>query len=468
VARFWVPARFAAPRWRELRFRVAWFGVHMLAGALRFEAARFETARFGAARFWAARLAARGAGMLIVADRIATATGAGLLTPGFVRVGGGAIVEVGAGHPAGRPDVTLPDGLLVPGFVDLQVNGFLGVDLSSAAAAADIAGWTKVVRRLPETGTTAFLPTFVTGPVHKLATALRGTRALAAELPAGARVLGVHLEGPFIASRRRGAHDPEWIIDPVPEAVGELLEAGAGVLRMVTLAPERQHAVAAIRTLAGAGVCVSIGHSDATAEQVAGAADAGARMVTHLFNAQSPMHHRDPGVVGQALADPRLTCGLIADLHHVAATVCRVAFAAAPGRIAVVTDAASCAGMPPGRYQLGGQPIVLPPGEGVPPVRDDGTLAGSVLRMDTGVANMVAAGVELVTAVTAATRIPADRIGRPDLGRIGPGAAADLAWLGDDLRTRATWIGGTVAYSAQPGIVDPDVGRTAHHLSRFA
>jgi N-acetylglucosamine-6-phosphate deacetylase len=171
-------------------------------------------------------------------------------------------------------------------------------------------------------------------------------------------------------------------------------------------------------------------------------------MVTHLFNAQRPMHHREPGVPGQALADPRLTSGLIADLQHVAAEVCLVAFAAAPGRICLVTDAAACAGMPPGRYLLGGEPILLPDGDGVPPVRADGTLAGSALRMDTAVANMVAAGAGLADAVAAASRIPADLIGRPDLGRISPGAAADLVWLDDDLRTLAAWVGGDMVYSA--------------------
>jgi N-acetylglucosamine-6-phosphate deacetylase len=307
-----------------------------------------------------------------------------------------------------------------------------------------------VVRRLPETGTTAFLPTFITGPVHKLARALRATADLLPGLPLGARVLGVHLEGPFISLRRRGAHDPEWIIDPEPEAVSELVAAGGGALRLVTLAPERHGALTAIKLLTDAGVRVSVGHSDATAAQVAAAADAGARMVTHLFNAQAGMHHRAPGVVGQALGDPRLTSGLIADLHHIAPIVCKIAFAAAPGRIAIVTDAAGCAGMPPGRYQLGGQPIELPPGDGVPPVRADGTLAGSALRMDLGVSNMVAVGVDIAAAVIAATRVPADVIGRPDLGRIRRGAAADLVWLGDDLRTRATWIAGDLAYSVQP------------------
>ncbi len=378
---------------------------------------------------------------LIAAGRIVSATRAEILAPGYVRVSRGVITDVGEGCPQ-APDVDLPDGLLVPGFVDLQVNGYFGVDL----ATADEAGWAAVVRRLPETGTTAFAPTFITGPVHKLAAALRFSADLLPALPLGARVLGVHLEGPFISLRHRGAHTPEWIIDPEPELVDELLDAGRGVLSIVTLAPERHGAIAAIRRLAGAGVLVSVGHTDATAEQVALAADEGVRMVTHLFNAQSGMHHRAPGVVGQALADPRLTSGLIADLHHVSAPVCAIAMAAAPGRIALVTDAASCAGMPPGRYQLGGQPIQLPAGDGVPPVRAGGSLAGSALRMDVAVANLVATGVDLVTAVTAATRVPADLIGRPDLGRIAPGAAADLAWLGDDLRTRSTWVAGDVVY----------------------
>jgi len=396
---------------------------------------------------------------LIVADRVLPAIGGQVLAPGFVRISRGIITEVGAGRPYGAADFELRAGVLAPGFVDLQVNGYFGVDL----AGVDPLGWANVVRRLPETGTTAFLPTFITGPVHKLAATLRTMAELVAVLPSGARVLGAHLEGPFISLRRRGAHDPAWIIEPEPEAVEELLNAGRDVLRVVTLAPERHGAIATIRRLVDAGVLVSVGHSDATADQVAAAGDAGARMVTHLFNGQAGMHHRQPGVVGQALADHRFTSGLITDLHHVAAPVCAIAFAAAPGRIAIVTDAAACAGMPPGRYQLGGKPIELPPGDGVPPLRSDGTLAGSSLRMDLGVANMVAAGVDLVTAVTAATRVPADLMGRPDLGRLARGAAADLVWLGEDLRTRATWIAGNIAYSdgGAGGAAEP-AGRTHH------
>jgi N-acetylglucosamine-6-phosphate deacetylase len=165
-----------------------------------------------------------------------------------------------------------------------------------------------------------------------------------------------------------------------------------------------------------------------------------------------PLHHREPGVIGQGLADPRLTCGLIADLHHVAAPVCRMAFAAAPGRIVLITDAVAAAGMPPGTYDLGGQQISVDP-LGLPR-RADGTIAGSGLRLDAAIANVVAAGVDLRSAVAAATRLPADILGRPDLGRIGVGATADLVWLGDDLTARATWLAGRLAYGQVPEVVD--------------
>jgi N-acetylglucosamine-6-phosphate deacetylase len=395
-------------------------------------------------------------GLLISAPRVIPASpGSGVLAPGYVAIAGGLVTEVGPGPPPRPADLELTTGVLVPGFVDLQVNGYHGVELRTDRAA----GWELVAGRLAETGTTAFLPTFITAPLDELTASLRAAAAITAALPrAGARVLGVHLEGPFISPGRAGAHNQSWIIPPSPGAVGELLAAGSGLVRLVTLAPERAGGLAAVERLTEAGVLVSVGHSDATARQVAAAASAGARMVTHLFNAQRPLHHREPGVVGQALADPRLTSGLIADLRHVVAGACALAFAAAPGRIAIVTDAAPCAGMPPGEYLLGAEPIELlprdgqqpgagwPGGETEPPVRPDGTLAGSALRMDAGVANMVAAGVGLVAAVAAASRVPADLIGRPDLGRIAPGAAADLVWLGDDLRAMATWVRGERVY----------------------
>ena len=382
--------------------------------------------------------------MLIAAPRVIPALpGTGILAPGYVTIDDGRIAAVGEGPPPGSPDLGLDSGVLVPGLVDLQVNGYYGVDLADC----DPDGWALVARRLPETGTTAFLPTFITAPVPTLATELRSAAKTAEAVTAGARVLGVHLEGPFLSPARAGAHRRDWIVAPSPGAVTELLDAGRGLLRLMTLAPEADRALAAIGMLTAAGVVVSMGHSDATAAEVASGADAGARMVTHLFNAQRGLHHREPGVVGQALTDQRLTSGLIVDLSHVSAAACAIAFAAAPGRICLITDAAACAGMPPGRYLLGGQPVDLPPGGGAP-VRPGGTLAGSALRMDLAVSNAVAVGLGLPEAVAAASRIPADLIGRPDLGRLAAGAAADLAWLGDDLRARATWVSGARVYGS--------------------
>ena len=253
-------------------------------------------------------------------------------SPGFVLIEDGWITAVGEGEPPRTPDEHLDHGVLVPGFVDLQVNGYYGVEFD----AVDEAGWRMVAERLPETGTTAFVPTFITAPLPQLGGTLKAAAHLIEQLspsplPGHARILGVHVEGPFINPLRGGAHNKEWMTDPTPEAVSALLDAAQGHLTIMTLAPERPGALAAIRQLAGHGVLVSVGHSDALAWQVAEAADAGARMVTHLFNGQRPLHHREPGVAGQALADHRLTSGLIADFRHVAAPVCRDRLRRRPG-----------------------------------------------------------------------------------------------------------------------------------------
>jgi len=382
---------------------------------------------------------------VVVAPRMVT--GEEMLAPAGVVVEGGRIVDVLIDSQVERlrADVTLVDGLLVPGLVDLQVNGYFGVDFASATPAE----WSKVATRLPETGVTAFAPTFITGPLDRLAAGLRRAEyAMVVEWVTNyARIVGVHLEGPFLAGSRCGAHNAAFLCDPTDQALDLLLGAAApGTLRLMTLAPERPGALDAVRRLTAAGVLVGLGHTDATAAQVSAAADAGARMVTHLFNAQRGLHHREPGVAGAGLADHRLTCGLILDLHHVAAEVARLTFAAAPGRIVLVTDAVAAAGMPPGCYMLGDERVVVE--AGCPPVRDDGTLAGSGLRLDEAVANAVALGVDLVSAVAAASRVPADLLGRTDLGRIAPGAAADMVWLGDDLRARATWLGGKLVFGA--------------------
>jgi N-acetylglucosamine-6-phosphate deacetylase len=263
-------------------------------------------------------------------------------------------------------------------------------------------------------------------------------------------VVATHVEGPFLAAVRRGAHSEALIVAPTRERVDALLDAAVGGPRLlVTLAPEVDGAIAAIGRLVERGALVSVGHTDARAAQVTAALDAGARMVTHLFNAQRGLHHREPGVVGAALTDPRATCGLIVDLHHVAPAVCRIAFAAAPGRIALVSDAVAAAGMPPGRYELGGRPVEL--GESGPPLRADGTIAGADLSLSRALANAVALGVDLVDAVRAASTVPADALGRSELGRLRPGSRADFAWLGEDLDVRATWIDGRLAHgSADP------------------
>jgi N-acetylglucosamine-6-phosphate deacetylase len=366
-----------------------------------------------------------------------------VLAPGAVVIERGRIAAVLDDRPSPAPDhLALDRGVLAPGLVDLQVNGCFGVDL----AQADLAGWDRVARALPATGVTSFLPTFISAPLEALVAAI-GRAAAARAVTAGvphARILGVHLEGPFLSERRRGAHNPAHLLDPTPERVERLLVGGAGVLRLVTLAPEREGGLQAIKRLAGAGIVASVGHSDARAEQVTAAAAAGARMVTHLFNAQRGLHHREPGVAGQALADPRLVVGLIADLHHVHPAVCSIVMRAARGRVALVTDAVAATGMPPGRYELGGEPLELS-GDS-PPLRADGTIAGSMLRLDQAIGNLVGLGIEPVEAVEAATRVPADLLGRPDLGRLEPGARADLVWLSDAWKALATWIDGAEAW----------------------
>jgi N-acetylglucosamine-6-phosphate deacetylase len=363
-----------------------------------------------------------------------------LVGPGWVELAGDRIVAAGAGPPPRAADVRLATGLLSPGLIDLQLNGAFGVDFGSA----DSGEWQSVSRQLPSTGVTSFVPTIITAPFDQLMGLLRSYRSLRGTLEGGARSLGMHVEGPFLAPARRGAHRAELFSDPSPELIGLLIEAGGDALAYVTLAPEREGALEAIGQLTASGVRVAVGHTDATAEQVRAAADAGAAMVTHLYNAQRPLHHRDPGVVGAALSDARLTVGLIVDGHHVAPTAVAVAFAAAGGRIALVTDAIAALGMAPGRYELGGEGIEVR--EGAPPVRDTGTLAGSAVRLDDAVAKTVEAGVPLDRALLAATRVPADVLGRTDLGRIAVGALADLVWLDADLRTASTWIEGNCAY----------------------
>lgn len=376
---------------------------------------------------------------LLVGDRI--------IGPGSVAVDGGRVVEIGSAPPAaggGAEHIRLPDGLLTAGMVDLQVNGGFGIDLAIAGPS----GWGQLARRLPRHGVTAFQPTFVTAPIAELQAAVGRAAAARPALrpPEHARILGVHLEGPFLSPERPGVHDPALMLLPTAKALDTLLANGGQAVTMVTLAPERRGGIEAVRRLRAAGVVVSVGHSDATAAQVSAAADAGATMVTHIFNAQRGLGHREPGVAGQALDDSRLHIGLIPDLLHVCAPVCRLVMAVAGDRVALVSDATAAAGMPPGRYSLGGRRVEVT-GDG-PPRDADGTIAGSALCLDRGVRNLVGAGCDPAAVLTAATRVPADVLGRRDLGRLAVGTHADLVWWGEDLRVRRTWIGGELCYDA--------------------
>jgi N-acetylglucosamine-6-phosphate deacetylase len=369
-----------------------------------------------------------------------------LTGPGAVLVDDSEIVDViaGARLPSGD-HVALSSGVLTPGLVVLQNNGSYGVDFASATEEE----WMAVARALPATGVTAFQPTFITAPLDHLQASLRRMRALAPRMAAlddAARVLGVHLEGPFLSRRQAGVHDVEFMHNPTPSAVDAILREADALLTMVTLAPELPGALDAVRQFTAAGVLVSLGHSDGTAADVAAAVDAGARMVTHVFNAQRALAHREPGVAGQALADPRLTVGLIADLLHVAEQVCLITMRAASGRVALVTDAVAAAGMPPGTYELGGQRVEVSAGDRLPR-RADGTIAGSALFLDRAVRNLIGLGLDPGAVLDAATRVPADVLGRRDLGRLAPGACADLVWWSEDFRPRRTWIAGRPAYS---------------------
>ena len=346
----------------------------------------------------------------------------GTLVPGDVEIIGGRVSGIGLTSPNGH-------GIAAPGFVDLQVNGFAGIDFLSA----DAEGYRLAGEALLETGVTAYLPTFITSPEEQLLAALR-------EVPRGGdgpRVLGAHLEGPFLSALRLGIHSADARRNPDVELLERLLDAGP--VRLVTLAPELPGATKVIERLLRREIAVSCGHSDADAEQANRAFDLGVRSVTHLFNAMRPFHHRDPGIVGAALARPDVVVQLILDWVHVAPVAAAMVWQAAQGRVALVTDSVAGAGLDDGAYRLGELDVEIRDGVARGPT---GALAGSTLTMIDAVRNLHSLGVPLEDAIGAATEVPARVLRLPATGRVGIGLPADLVVLSDELEIERVLVEG--------------------------
>ncbi len=353
----------------------------------------------------------------------------GRLLAGDVEVADDQVTRVGLPPAAGGR-------VAAPGFVDLQVNGFAGVDVM----AADVDGVDHLARRLAAHGVTSWLPTLITASREETERALDVLAAVLARpaQPAGSRPLGVHLEGPFLSPRRLGTHPAEHRRDPDPALLRGWRDRAPVVA--VTLAPELPGALELVRALSGDGVLVSLGHSDATAAEAHAAFDAGARTVTHLFNAMSPLHHREPGLPGAALARTDVVVQLVIDGHHLADDAVRVAWAAARGRVVMVTDATAAAALDDGTYALAGLPVEVRDGA----VRNgQGALAGSALTLDAAVRNVCDGGAGLAEALVAVTEAPARLLRRDDIGRLRPGARADVVVLDEHLSVAQTLVGGT-------------------------
>lgn len=377
------------------------------------------------------------------------------MIPGDVRVRDGVIAELGL------PTAEFAHGTAVPGFIDLQVNGFAGVDFLAASPA----DYVKIAPRLAATGVTAYLPTFVTVPpddylrafealpsidrpaantaaASKASAVAAATDAATVSAPAP-RVLGAHLEGPFISPNWVGAHDPAYTRSPDLELARQLVESGP--VRVMTLAPELDGAFELIDLLVSLGVVVWCGHSDATAEIGTHAFDRGARAITHIYNAHRRWKPRDPGLAGAALAHSAATVQAILDDVHLAPETGIATWRASGHRFSLVTDAMAAAGTTtPGTSRLAGKTVYV--GDGAARLAD-GTLAGSLLTMDRALANLVEKGATLAQAVHAASRAPALLIGRPDLGRLAIGNPADVVVLDDELTVLRTLVAGREVFA---------------------
>jgi N-acetylglucosamine-6-phosphate deacetylase len=337
----------------------------------------------------------------------------GTLVLGDVEISDGRVTAVGLSSANGR-------GIASAGFVDLQVNGFAGVDFFSA----DADGYRRAGLALLECGVTAYQPTFITSPEEELVGAL-------GEVPvngAAPRVLGAHLEGPFISAARLGTHPAQERRDPDLALLQRLLAAGH--VSHVTLAPELPGAFELVDLLRERGVTVSCGHSDATAAEAREAFSRGAKTVTHIFNAMRPFAAREPGLAGAALVANDVVVQVILDGVHLADDTARLVWQAAGGRVALVTDAIAAAHAGDGAYTLAGVDFEVEDGVAR---NADQVLAGSTVCMIDAVRNLVALGAPVEAALAAATSVPARIAGRPELGTLAPGSDADVVVLDDSL-----------------------------------
>jgi N-acetylglucosamine-6-phosphate deacetylase len=379
-------------------------------------------------------------------------TPVGVLADGWVTVSGAVITAVGTGPPPpGERRVDLGGGWLLPGFIDLHVHGGGGFDF--AAGPAELAAGVAFHR---SHGTTRTLISLVTAPVARMCEQLRWIAALveSGPQPAG-HVLGAHLEGPFLSHARCGAQHPAHLLPPDPQILAELLKAGQGCVRSVTLAPELPGGLDLIDRLVGEGVVAAVGHTDARYAEAAAGFARGATLLTHAYNGMRPLHHREPGPVAAAL-DAGATCEVINDQVHVHPAAVRLI---AHGSVALVTDAIDAAGRGDGQYRLGGQEVVV--AEGQARLADNGALAGSTLTMDAAVRAAVSeVGLPIAAASVAASGVPARVLGLGDrCGAITAGLDADLVLLDGEFRVRrvmaqGAWVPDLREHSGAAVIVD--------------
>lgn len=332
------------------------------------------------------------------------------------------------------------EALILPGFVDLQVNGAFGVDVASESSRLP-----ELSRALLTTGTTSYLPTVISSPEGLYEEALPAIGD-AGSSP-GAEMLGVHLEGPFINPDKKGAHAAAHVLRPDAELLGHLLDLGP--VRMITLAPELDGAGDLVSLATHRGVVVSAGHSDVAFEPAYGALDGQIAGVTHLFNAMSAMHHREPGLPGAAFAHPRAVCGLISDGLHVHPEMVGLGFRMlGPDRLCLVTDAIAATGMQDGEYRLATRTVYT---DGGVPKLGSGAIAGSVLTMSEAFKNILAfTGCTIPEAARMASTSPARLVGEGRRkGRLAPGYDADVTVLAPDLSVEAVWSSGELAYDVE-------------------